>query len=258
MTVPRSATAPADDVIAEATRLLRGASAAGVDLRLLGGVAIHLRAGPALPPCLLRTPKDIDAIVPRTQGGAAASFIEAHGYEPDRRFNTLQGASRMLFYDSRHARQLDVFVGSFEMCHVVPVAERMLLELDTLPLAELTLTKLQIVELNEKDRTDLYALLYAHEVAARDGGAINSSWLALTCAGDWGLFHTVTGNLERLRDGLESTALEPAAQQRIRAGVNRLERALEEEPKQLRWRLRAKVGERLPWHQEPEEVDIEP
>jgi hypothetical protein len=258
MTLSGSAGAPAGDVIAEATRLLRGATAAGVDLRLLGGVAIRLRTGDALPPSLLRTPKDIDAVVPRTQGGAAAEFLEAHGYQPDHRFNTLQGASRMLFFDSRHARQLDVFVGGFEMCHVVPVADRMLLEPDTLPLAELVLTKLQIVELNEKDRTDLYALLYAHEVTASDGSAINARRLALACAGDWGLFHTVSRNLERLRDGIEGAGLGPDGRQRIRTGVDSLERALASEPKPLRWRLRARIGERLPWHQEPEEVDLQP
>jgi hypothetical protein len=163
----------------------------------------------------------------------------------------------MLFFDRRHARQLDLFVGSFEMCHVVPIAERLLLEPSTLPLAELVLTKLQIVELNEKDRTDLYALLHAQEVDERDGPAINAGWIGSTCARDWGLYHTSMRNLERLREGLGQLDLDQAGLDRIATGIARLEAALEAAPKTAHWRLRAKIGERLPWYQEPDEVELD-
>jgi len=33
------------------------------------------------------------------------------GYEPNHRFNALNGATRMVMYDIEHERQLDVFVG---------------------------------------------------------------------------------------------------------------------------------------------------
>jgi hypothetical protein len=257
MSAPGLDEGPRADVMAESSRLISVAAEAGIGLRLLGGVAIRLRIGDRLHPSLRRTPKDIDMVAPRGSGGAVAELLQSCGYRADERFNLVQGASRMLFFDRRHARQLDLFVGSFEMCHVVPIAERLLLEPSTLPLAELVLTKLQIVELNEKDRTDLYALLHAQEVDERDGPAINAGWISSACARDWGLYHTSMRNLERLREGLGQLELDPAGLDRIATGIARLEAALEAAPKTAHWRLRAKIGERLPWYQEPDEVELD-
>jgi hypothetical protein len=246
---------PHADVIAESTRLVAAAEGAGVELRLLGGVAIRLRAGERAHPSLCRTPKDIDVVVPPRGGGDAAALLESCGYRADERFNAVQGASRMLFFDDANRRQLDVFVGSFEMCHAIPIAERLLLEPATLPLAELLLTKLQIVELNDKDRTDLYALLDAHDVADGEGATIDASWIARTCARDWGLFFTSMRNLERLREGLGTLDLEPSGPAHIAAGIDRLEEELQAAPKTAGWRLRARIGDRMRWYQEPEEVE---
>ena len=69
----------------------------------------------------------------------------ATGYEADRQFNATNGHRRLLFYDVANQRQVDVFVGSFEMCHEIPITERILLAEHGIPLAELLLTKLQIV-----------------------------------------------------------------------------------------------------------------
>ncbi len=246
------------DVMAESSRLLANAGEAGVELRLLGGVAVLLRAGERLPPALRRTPKDIDVVAPARRGGDVAALLEECGYEADEAFNTVQGASRMLFFDREHGRQLDVFVGSFEMCHPVPIAERLLLEPATLPLAELFLTKIQIIELNEKDKTDLYALLHAHDVGERDGASINAEWIGRTCGSDWGLHHTSMLNLAHLREGLPALDVDASSKESIATGIGRLEQALESAPKTARWRLRARIGERLRWYEEPEEVRIEP
>ena len=93
-------------------------------------------------------------------------------------FNALHGTERLLFFDDGNERQVDVFVGGFKMSHEVPVAERLELEPDTLPLAELLVTKLQIAELNEKDVRDALALFHGHGVDERDGDAINSARVA--------------------------------------------------------------------------------
>src|ERR1700749_1824674 len=76
-----------------------------------------------------------------------------------------------------------------------------------LPPADLLLTKLQIVRLNEKDRNDSYALLLALEVGSHDGGALNAAWVARLCARDWGLYRTLQLNLEKLREGVGEAPL---------------------------------------------------
>jgi hypothetical protein len=55
-----------------------------------------------------------------------------------------------------------VLVGTFKMSHEIPLGKRLTLEPLTIPMAELLLTKLQIIELNEKDVRDALAILHDH------------------------------------------------------------------------------------------------
>ncbi|HEX8753229.1 MAG TPA: hypothetical protein VF731_07420, partial [Solirubrobacterales bacterium] len=157
-------------------------------------------------------------------------------------------------------RQVDVFVGSFEMCHTLPLAERLGARPGTLPAAELLMTKLQIVELNEKDRGDAFALLLAHEVAEADvdasgADAIDASRIASLTSRDWGLQRTFELNFERLREALGALPLEEGGRETIAVRIERLAAAIEAAPKSRRWKLRERIGERVQWYEEPEEVD---
>jgi hypothetical protein len=140
------------------------------------------------------------------------------------------------------------------MCHELPVSERLEVDAETLPLAELLLTKLQIVELNEKDMADMHSLLITHDVGPADGEQINSARIASLCANEWGLHHTVTRTLARLRENPPSYALTGGQRRAVDERIAKLEQAIEERPKSLSWRMRAKVGERVRWYEEPEEI----
>jgi hypothetical protein len=249
--------APHPEVLEEGRRVVDAAEAAGVPARLLGGAAISLRTLQWLHPALRRTPLDIDVATAGGAGRALAGALRAAGYRPDEAFNRLEGHRRMLFHDDANGRQLDVFVREFAMCHSIPIGERLTLEPVTLPLAELTLTKLQIVELNAKDRLDLYALLATHPVGDADGSMINAARIARVCARDWGLYRTATLNLERLRAHLGELPVDRATRERIAGGVDVTAEAIEGAPKSRGWRLRARVGERLRWYEQPDEVGEE-
>ena len=80
---------------------------------------------------------------------------------------------------------MDVFVSSFRMCHEIPLEKRLSVDEDTVPLAELLLTKLQIIELNEKDVRDTVALLLEHDVTDDDAG-VNAGHIAELCCGRLG------------------------------------------------------------------------
>jgi hypothetical protein len=149
---------------------------------------------------------------------------------------------------------VDVFVGGFKMSHAVPVADRLELEADTLPLAELLMTKLQIAELNEKDVRDALAMFYAHPVEERDGDAINTARVAACCSKDWGLWRTLTGNLSDCRDHLGNYDIPEDDKARIRTEMDALLERIESEPKSRGWKLRARIGERKRWYELPEEV----
>jgi hypothetical protein len=243
------------DVFEETVRLLSAAQAANLPVRVLGGMAVVLHVGDLLHPAFRREYRDIDLATAKRDGRKVADFLTEQGYTPNKTFNAMHGARRLLFYDEPNGRQIDVFVGTFEMCHELPLEERLTVEPLTLPLAELVLTKLQIVKLNQKDAYDLYSLLLTHEVADADGETINAGRVAALCAEDWGLYRTLQLNLGRLRTDFEVPELSGAELQLILDRIRDLEEAIERVPKSRKWKLRARVGDRVRWYEDPEEVE---
>jgi hypothetical protein len=242
-------------VVDEGRRLMGVLEGERLAVRLLGGLAIRLIAADGFRPALEREYNDIDLATSSRDGRRLAQVLSDQGYEPNKTFNRMHGARRLLFYDEPNERQLDVFVGGFEMCHTLPIDERLDLVPTTLPAADLLMTKLQIVKLNAKDRNDLYALLLGLEVAPHDHDAINGTWVARLCARDWGLYRTVQMNLERLRQEVGVAPVEDGDRRLIVGRIASLTEAIEAQPKGSKWKLRARVGDKVRWYEDPEEVD---
>ena len=241
------------DLVEEGQRLLALARERGATVALLGGVAVRLHA-PEVPPALDREYKDLDFAVPRGGGRVAGQLLSEAGYEPQVVFNAMNGKERLLFHDNEHGRQVDVFVGSFRMCHEIPLSDRLEAGADTVPLAELLLTKLQIIELNEKDIRDTVLILHGHGVADHDQDAVNGARVARLCAEDWGLWRTITANLERCAAEVDGYELPERDRDRVRDRLKALLNDIEAAPKGRAWKLRAKIGERKRWYDLPEEV----
>jgi hypothetical protein len=243
-----------EDIVAEGERLCGIGDQHGVPLRLLGGVAVRMKA-PECPPALDRAYKDIDFAVTKKGASAADKLLREAGYEPHVSFNAMHARERGLYFDTGHDRQVDLFIGSFRMCHEIPLNDRLEVESTTVPLAELMLTKLQIIEVNEKDIRDTMLLFHGHPIADRDDGAVNGAQIAQLCASDWGLWRTITANLERCRTHVGDYELPDADRERIEGRFAELLERIEAEPKTRGWKLRAKVGERKRWYDLPEEVE---
>jgi len=235
-----------DDVRDEGRRLAAAAAADSLPLRMMGGVAVHVRCPSAARPELARSYGDVDFIGLSRARAEITDFFEAHGYAGDRMFNALHGAQRLNFMDPARGRPIDVVLDRFSMCHEIDLRDRLLLEPDTIPLPDLLLTKLQVVELNDKDVRDLLALLGDHD---HDLDRLTS-----LLGTDWGFEHTVRRNLARVAEAADGFGLDDAFVATVRAQVGRITGALDEGKKSLRWQLRATVGERARWYQVPEEA----
>ena len=243
-----------EDIVSEGERLLGIASRDGVPLRLLGGIAVRMKA-PSVPPSLDRAYKDIDFAVTKKAGGAADKLLKDAGYEPHVAFNAMHAKERGLYYDEGNGRQVDLFIQSFRMCHEIPLGDRLQVESDTVPLAELMLTKLQIIEVNEKDIRDTVLLFHGHPIADHDDAAVNGAHIAKLCADDWGLWRTITANLDRCRSHVADYELPAEDRERIEGRFDELLQRIEDEPKSRGWRRRAKVGDKKRWYELPEEVE---
>jgi hypothetical protein len=248
-------TVPLADIEAEAVRLVDGLAERRQRVRLIGGLAIAEHRHAAIPQALARGYGDIDVVVGPAAGAPFREAMEALGYVGNKRFNNLRGDRRMLFYDERNGRQIDVFVGRFDMCHGIDLRDRLDTGNRTLFPTDLLLTKLQVVEINRKDQLDALTLLLTHDVVAGADGvdALEAGRLVQVTAGDWGWFTTVTDNLRRL-PGLAQEVLDHAQAAAVTARVEVLLEAAEGAPKSLRWKARAKVGRKVKWYELPEEM----
>jgi hypothetical protein len=250
----RAAASSSDvDALAEALELIGAAQAEAIPLRLIGGLAVRVLC-PSFPP-RTRDRQDLDLASVSTARPNLTRFLTERGYEPDRRFNALYG-HKQLFFSSPSGRAVDVLVDRVEMCHVLEFAGRIDRMPTTLDVTDLLLTKFQIVELNEKDARDVLQLLSAYQVVEGDEpGAVGLSRLREIVADDWGWWRTVTGNLDRIRDlatgSPELLPADPPHDPVAQLGV--LARAAADAPKTLRWRIRAKVGDRKRWYRVPDE-----
>ncbi|MDQ2853539.1 MAG: nucleotidyltransferase family protein [Chloroflexota bacterium] len=228
----------------EGVSIVERARAEGVEARLLGGLgilqhdaALQARGGS-------RAINDIDLIVPSGQHRFITGVLVAAGYAPEERFNALNGHRRMVFHAAEW--DLDVLVGVFEMCHRIDMSQRIGLDFPTLPVTDLLLTKLQIVKLNAKDAGDIVDLLAGHALGEGPGDQVDLAYMRELVRDDWGLWRTATGTIETVI----ATEPPPAVAERL----GQLLAALRDAPKSTRWKLRARVGDRVAWYVLPDEV----
>jgi hypothetical protein len=241
-------------LLEEGPRLVLEAEQQGLAARLLGGVGIRLLLDERFDPAFARPLHDIDLFTRKRDSRKLEDLIKGHGWQAEREFNALNGARRLLFNDPESEAQIDVFVEAFEMCHSLPLADGLREPGLTLPGTELLMTKLQIVHLNEKDRNDCYALLAG--CAIGDGGSrtIVPARIAHLTGRDWGTHHTFELNLSRLTENVASPSVPSEHQRVIADAITAISNAIDAEPKSRGWRLRARIGERKAWYEEPEEV----
>jgi hypothetical protein len=235
--------------------LVGGGVPRGLDVRLLGGIAIWARSSNGARAALGREYPDIDLAARKRQSRGLRDLLEELGYQPERTFNATHGARRLLYHAPDRSYHVDVFLDELGMSHDLDLGERLDTEELTLPAAELLLTKLQVAELNKKDAADAAMLLLEHEPSEEDGtGKLNAARIAALCAADWGLYTTATDNLAKGRELLPELLPEEEARQTVTSRIDDLVGRLEKAPKTRGWKLRAKVGRRKRWYEVPEEV----
>ncbi len=257
-----------EDPLAEALRIVDAADQRGLLLRLMGGMAVRAHA-PDWTHRTRRREVDLDFATRSKDRAAVMQLLEREGYTPDKRHNAMFGRQQAYFVDEAHGRPVDLLVDKLQMCHRLDFSDRLTASKPTLPVADLLLSKLQIVKINKKDVLDALVLLAEHPLGPDDGAADSSAGLGAISvprilsftSNDWGWWRTATGNLDKLQQFLDTEFVEGdldvgsrAVRYDAKSQVAALRAAIDAAPKSTRWKLRARVGERQTWYQEPEEV----
>lgn len=149
----------------------------------------------------------------------------------------------------------EIFLDQLKMAHTINFQNRLELDSPTISLVDLLLSKLQIIQITEKDIKDLVVLLVEHDLGAGDRDKIDVEYLTRLTKDDWGLYYTASINLEKVRTFTRNYEIIGANnQQKVVKCLDTLFRRIEETPKTLRWKTRAKIGTRLKWFEEVGDV----
>jgi hypothetical protein len=239
------------DFSEEAMRVVNEGERAGLLLRLMGATAImhHCPKHRHLFGDLGRNLTDLDFMTYGKFRGKLEKFFVQLGYRSDKRTSYYFGESRHRYFDDVNSRVVDVFFDKLAFCHTIEFAGRLELDSPTITLSDLLLEKMQIVEINEKDIKDTVILLREHSVQNDDKECVDPTYVARLLGNDWGFCFTVTANLGKVKDFLDHlTILTPEDKQDVRSKVGALLKAIEVEPKTMKWKMRAKVGTRKRWY----------
>ncbi len=240
----------------ECIKILQEAEKQKVLLRVIGGMAVNLHCPQAsIQSALKREYGDLDFVTASPDDQRMRDFFKSIDYTPNSRFNALRGASRMMFYSPDETWYIDIFINEFHMCHNLKF-ERTRLQQDplTIPLADLLLTKMQIVEINAKDVRDIAALLIEHPLGHQDQETINLDRILEITTYDWGFYTTVRMNVDKLPGMLEEIHLPEKDTALIKTRLADLATAMDDAPKSRGWRIRAVIGKSKQWYEEPEEA----
>jgi hypothetical protein len=245
----------------EAEAIIDAAEQNGIQLRLLGAIAVikHCPENIWLHEATNRELTDIDYMAYSKQEKQIRELLLGMGY-------AVKGgggsgvtlgvwSSREIYVDpdgSRHS--VDIFYDKLDFCHPIEFKDRLHLDSPTIPLSDILLEKLQIVEINEKDLKDLMILLLEHPLAngaAADREQIDTEYIAERLSRDWGFYHTVNMNLDRVLSFLPTyQAFTPEHREAIERRIAELRARIDDAPKSMKWKMRARVGTKQKWYRD--------
>jgi hypothetical protein len=241
----------------ELKRILEASEKAGILMRVIGSLAfqMHCPQFGYLQSAMGRAYTDIDFGAYGRQSKQIQELMARLGYSENREVFIVSEGERAIFESPETGLHVDVFYEKLDFCHTIYWKDRLEVDAPTIPLTELLLEKMQIVKINEKDVIDTIMLLLEHPLGESDQETINVRLAAQLCANDWGLWRTTTMNLDKVRqlaNGYEQLSAEQ--KMKVTAQVDQILKRLQDEPKPLAWRLRDRVGDRVKWYKDVDEL----
>jgi hypothetical protein len=259
------------DLMAEARTIVDHGNEAGVVVRLTGGLAVRHYAIDL--EFAEREYSDIDLIGFKRQVSEIGEVFRDLGYVENKHVSMATGNGQLQFFmpetgpkrtqsdralpvltETPPSDHIDVFLDAMRMDHDLDFRDRLEINTYAIDPADLFLSKLQIVNLNEKDVHDVTTLVKDVYVDFQPHpGVLDLQHVAEVCAADWGLYIDVMNNIDTVVENLDDYDLSPRDAARVRRTLELAQDMMTEQAKTLRWRLRARIGKRVRWYSEVEE-----
>jgi len=270
-----SALARHEEMMSEARRIIDAGNENDVILRLTGGLAVRHYAIDL--EFAERDYSDIDLVGLRRQAGDMHEVFAGLGYRENLHVAMATGNSQRQYFRpqrsleshvhmTKRARPIplvsavppsdhvDVFLDAMRMDHEIDFRDRLQINTYAIDPADLFLSKLQMVNLNEKDAHDVITLCKDVYVDFHPHpGVLDLEHIAETCAGDWGLYIDVMSNIDTVMEHVGDYDLSPRQASRVERTLELAQDMMTEHSKSLRWRLRSRIGKRLKWYSDIDE-----
>jgi hypothetical protein len=249
-----------DELLELACQLVEIGKEKGVTLRILGSLAArnHIQEGGGFLDLLQRLPThDIDFMgYSKERNVADQMFLElAYEKDPSVAFSQEYGINRLIYHNHKSKVMAEIFLDELRMAHTLNFKGRLELDYPTISLVDLLLSKLQIHEINEKDIKDMIALLAEHDLGAGDRELIDIDYLLRLTGDDWGLYYTSLLNLGKVKVWVHRyEVIESEVRQDLGAKIDDITTRMENAPKSLKWKMRARIGTRIRWYEEVGDV----
>jgi hypothetical protein len=241
----------------ELKTILKASDDAGILMRVIGSLAfqMHCPQFGYLQAAMGRAYTDIDFGAYSRQNKKITEMMAKLGYIENREVYIASEGERAIFDKPGAGLHVDIFFEKLDFCHAIYWKDRLEIDSPTIPLTELLLEKMQIVQINEKDIIDTIMLLLEHPLGDIDHETLNIKLAAQLCANDWGLWRTTTMNLDKVKQLTQHySQLTPEQKLKVESQVNDIRERLNSEPKSMAWKLRDRVGDRVKWYKDVDEV----
>lgn len=245
-----------EKLIEEAINLIEKAEENNVTMRLMGAIAfkIHCAKQSALYKKISRVLSDMDLVSYSRYQNSIRSLLNSLGYKERAPTMAMHLGARQIWLN-KDGVAIDIFFDKMRMCHDIDYRGRLEIDKPTVPLAELLLQKLQIVNFTEKDLKDCIVLILEHEMANGDNETINIKRIAELLSNDWGFYYTSTRNLERIKRGVDRyDVLSEKEKEIVKKKIDVLAETIEKHPKTMKWKMRSILGTSVKWYRTVETI----
>lgn len=243
--------------VQEAMRVTEAAKQRNLVLRAMGATAIriHCPKFTTLHERLERAITDLDFIGLSKETNRLIAMLEDARYIMDREARyRMAVVGRCVLQKRDSPLHADLFFDQLNWNHALDLRNRLRLDFPTLTVSDLLIEKMQIVKINEKDIKDAIVMLREHSVGDNDNECVNGTYIAGVLAADWGFYYTFTTNLSKVESFTEKyDQLSREDKEDVGSKLNTLRQMIEDKPKNLRWKLRARTGTSTKWYREVDE-----
>ncbi|MEM1517496.1 MAG: hypothetical protein QXI27_00450 [Nitrososphaerota archaeon] len=261
-----------EEIISEATGIVKKAEEKGIILRILGALAIRMHSEKLkelhkrlsrLGENTDRSFTDIDLVGYSSQRAEIRNLMEKElSFSISKQFLFLYGKERLIYYHPSNLYHVDIFFDKLNFSHTIPFGKkgsgRLELDNPTITPTDLLLEKLQIHQINEKDIKDLIILIRGHELGDDDNNKINLQYISKLLGDDWGFWMDATENLKKTMNYaekyFEESLITEGDLRDVLEKCSKILDLLENCPKTKNWEKRAKKGIKEKYWQDVEEL----